>query len=65
MPTMQRRHYEAIARIIRDLEPPLTDSDQTGRAIRIRVATAFSRELRDTNPSFNVSRFMEACGVTD
>ncbi len=54
--TMQRRHYELIAEIIRDYGYPL---DQK------RCAEHFARHLVRTNSRFNRARFLRACGVEE
>jgi hypothetical protein len=53
--TLQRRHFEFIARIVRGLPSSLRDE----------VATHFTRELRPTNPNFNAHRFLEACAPSE
>lgn len=60
MPTIQRRHYEAIARIIAEM-----DSSGDNHTVQVEVAKHFASELRYTNPNFNRDRFLKACGVQD
>jgi hypothetical protein len=55
MPSMTRAHFKLIADAVADL-PPLPTKEQ--------VARSLSAGLRSTNPNFNPSRFLEACGVT-
>ena len=56
--TMTRQHFKLIAGVILTLpEKP------HGKDIREMVAEAFAKELPVTNPSFNPSRFLRACGV--
>lgn len=62
MPTMQRRHYETIARIIRDLGQP---SEGYALYHPSQVAKHFASALSPTNPNFNRDRFLKACGVQD
>lgn len=58
--TMQRRHYELIAEIIRDLHNPEGSEPEAERAY---IAHCFATALRSTNPNFNEARFLRACGV--
>lgn len=58
-PTFERRHFNIIAGVIRDLE-------RDGKLVNqwhVDCAVAFADELRSTNPTFNRARFLEACGV--
>lgn len=60
--TMQRRHYEFIASVIKDLQygpAYLSPSD------RKDVARTFAGALSRTNAQFNPSRFLKACGVEE
>jgi hypothetical protein len=56
-PRMSRGHYQLIADVIagigRDGFPVST------------IAKRFAADLAKTNPSFNRTRFLEACGVKD
>jgi hypothetical protein len=52
---MQKRHYETIAKIIRDL--PIAQDGLTKGLIVERFAQA----LKETNPRFNPERFIQAC----
>lgn len=70
-PTMEWRHFEAIAAIIRDMKGEVTlaydieEGDFGGpndREVR-EVARYFAHRLPETNPNFNRARFLEACGV--
>ncbi|RWI90541.1 MAG: hypothetical protein EOR22_23655 [Mesorhizobium sp.] len=53
----EHRHFATIARIIRDI--PARGGDQ------LNIARHFARELRGTNPRFQASRFLAACGLED
>jgi hypothetical protein len=57
--SMQHRHFATIARIIRDMRHSGWTADAD------RVAECFARELRATNPRFQASRFLAACGVEE
>lgn len=66
MTTMQRRHYEAIASIVKGLfnaESPTAYPYAKQR--RAEAANHFANELRQTNSQFNVGRFLRACGVEE
>ena len=52
---MQRRHFELIARVI--------SGSTIDKSAKIILALDFGRELRHTNPNFNVERFYRACGA--
>ncbi len=54
--TMQRRHFELIAEIIRDFD--FASSEE-----RRWFAQHTVWRLRATNPNFNEARFLRACGV--
>jgi isopentenyl phosphate kinase len=51
---MSKKDYEFIASVIRNL-------DVTG-GMRDRIARAFASELLNTNPRFDLQRFVNACG---
>ena len=50
--TLQRRHFELIARVIRNSSLPDTS--------RQLIAQEFANALRSTNAGFNASKFYEA-----
>lgn len=59
---MQRAHFQLIADVLKGVKgfyPPV------GEAQHENIAEAFADRLRSTNPNFNRSRFLEACGVQD
>jgi hypothetical protein len=60
---MQRRHFEAIADIIREIAEE-SDTDEA-KFQRDRVARHFASRLRRTNSNFNKERFLRACGVPE
>lgn len=54
MCNMTRQHFQFIADIIK------TERDDF---VRPRIARAFAKELRRTNPNFKPERFFKACNV--
>ena len=52
---LQHRHFAVIAKIIKDMD--------TGEGVRAGVAYHFAAELAETNPKFDRTRFLDACGV--
>lgn len=61
-PTFQHRHFAAVAAILRaELEHAACGQDQ--RDMMHSVAEAFARSLARTNPRFDRTRFLKACGV--
>ena len=54
---MTRKHFELIARTIKDLRV----DDET----RYHIAKRFGAELREQNPRFNELTFQDACGIPD
>lgn len=60
--TMQRRHYEAIAAVIRELT---LEPNAVSAAQRDAIAHRFANALAGTNARFARERFLRACGVED
>lgn len=54
--TMEHRHFAVVASIVENLG--FLDAAQ-----RKAVAYRFATELASTNPRFNRTRFLRACGV--
>lgn len=52
---MTRKHFELIAKIVKNIE----DIDT-----RTQVAMDFASALRGENPRFDICRFVKACGGT-
>lgn len=50
---LQKRHFQMIANILREID---LSQDQ-----RAQLARAFARELASTNPRFDKDRFLAAC----
>jgi hypothetical protein len=68
---MTRKDYVMIAETIRELlgdidrEPPGMREVLTGERIGVRsVALRLADQLRQDNPRFDRTRFIEACGLT-
>jgi hypothetical protein len=60
-PTMNRRHYLLIARI---LSQNLAEAAGEGeRRVVEQIARDFAAELAGTNPNFESTRFLRACGL--
>jgi len=59
--TMERRHFELIARTIRTKRESPHNDVAAVRAID-RIALAFEVALADTNARFDHEKFMQACG---
>jgi hypothetical protein len=53
--TMTRQHFQLIADVLHDAG--LTDED------RKYLSTLFANKLATTNPNFDRTRFLKACGV--
>lgn len=52
---MTRKHFKAIAEAIKTLDAP--------PEAKREFAAAMARVCRSTNPAFDWTKFMEACGV--
>lgn len=61
--TMERRHYELIARTIMDI--CVMSEGEISPRNRTLIARSFAQTLRATNPRFDKERFLKACGATD
>ena len=59
-PTFQRRHYEAIASVLDDL-----DGSKIGlsRGTHADICQSMADKFAADNPKFNRDRFMTACGA--
>lgn len=62
--TMQRRHFELIAETLKEYGDAF-DGQPIRDAARQGMARMFADKLAATNPQFNRSRFLTACGVED
>jgi hypothetical protein len=63
-PPMQRAHYELIAETMRLLRPeqPARDADSAEYGQWVLTCTTLATRLADTNPHFDATRFLNACG---
>jgi len=61
--TMQRRHFELIAKMIASLDASAPYYGPLSPLGVRKVAYEFARTLAATNPNFNRARFLKACGV--
>jgi hypothetical protein len=57
---MQRRHFELIARILKEANESV--SSREARAAVSNIAATFSDALKRENPRFDRARFLLACG---
>ena len=55
---MTRKDFELIAEVIRTAHPT-----SFGEANRAYLACLFADRLMETNPRFNVDRFLKACNT--
>jgi hypothetical protein len=58
---MNKRHYEAIAEIIKDI--PMIVKDGEYFILREDLVNYLCVYLKRDNPLFDKKKFMEACGV--
>ena len=59
--TLQHRHFAFIAHVLKQCDP----KGNEGPAVRdqwLATVSAFEFALRSTNPNFDSSRFLTACG---
>lgn len=54
--TFQKRHFEAIARVMRDLK-------SRGFPNMDAIVNVFSKMFKESNPNFDPIAFRRACGV--
>lgn len=59
--TMERRHFELIARTILDI--CVMSEGEVSPDNRRRIAKIFADTLGRTNPNFDRKRFLKACGA--
>jgi hypothetical protein len=65
--SMQRRHFELIAETIKRARfaPNVSPFQGISEDAHSAIAREFAQSLKATNPQFNTSRFLAACGVED
>ena len=61
MSTMQRRHYEMIAEIIKEMQHSHDPVCRNGYGV---IAEHFAEHLAKRNEGFKESTFLKACGCT-
>lgn len=61
-PVMQHRHYAMIAGILRTFEFSNTTRFNNHEKDRAEIVTHFADCLASTNPNFDRTRFLRACG---
>jgi hypothetical protein len=68
MATMTRQHYKVIAEVLKDRYDNAQVADKeypeaiTAESVLGGVIEQFAIALRATNPNFNESKFLQACG---
>lgn len=68
MATMTRQHFAVIAEVLKERLETAQQADTeypeaiTAESVLEGVIEAFAVVLPSTNPSFNKSRFLQACG---
>jgi len=68
MATMTRQHFKVIADVLNDRLTTAKQADQeypeaiTAESVLEGVIEQFAIVLRSTNPNFNESKFLQACG---
>lgn len=60
--TMTRQHFALIAGVIRERQATHEHGSASWAALDV-LADDMCRALAATNPNFNPSRFLKACGV--
>lgn len=62
--SMEHRHFATIAAILKELTPA-RDKLSLSLTTHRYICRLFADRLATTNPRFDRSRFLAACGVTD
>jgi hypothetical protein len=68
MATMTRQHFKVIAEVLKDRYDTAKQADTeypeaiTAESVLEGVIEQFAVALRATNPNFNESKFLQACG---
>jgi hypothetical protein len=60
---MTRKDYELIARVLREKRPETRGLGLLDQQMWHGIVTAMADALPATNPDFDRSRFLRACGV--
>lgn len=64
MDTVQHRHFAAIAGILHELTPA-RDKLSLSRTTHQYICRLFADRLASSNPRFDRSRFLRACGIEE
>ncbi len=59
---MTKKDFELIAKRIKSLELPPENMPTVRVVLRSDIARQFAMVLKATNPTFDVLRFLKACG---
>lgn len=68
MATMTRQHFKVIADVLKERHDTAKQADQeypeaiTAESVLEGVIEQFAIVLRSTNPNFNETKFLQACG---
>lgn len=62
---MGKKQFEMLARVIRDSRDVTHRTDASPEGVIDDLARRLASELLNTNRAFNVSRFLDAAGVTE
>lgn len=60
---MTRKDFEMVANVLRDARVSGAEKSPAEEALIDDIAAHFAQELSYTNPRFDRSRFLRACGV--
>ena len=63
---MTKKHFEAIASYLSEMQIDITDDYSRGyERARVSACDAIAEVCADCNSRFDHARFMRACGVTE
>ena len=63
MSMFQKRHYEFVAKLLKNKQPKREFGIEWGKWLDIVLQ--FVEDFRDDNPNFKTTRFLEACGYDE
>lgn len=61
MPKFQKRHYEVVARALREVRSTPYGTDISSKAVLDLTEDALMEVFKSDNPNFDRTRFKEAC----